>query len=300
MPDAKSRDEILAQARTPAIDGLSSEPSAVARAVRSFVDDGQVEPALELVARAWRVWTSGGAVEEGAAAAGAALEASRGAGGVWRRRALYADGVIAFRAGDGERSRRRNEELLDAARSSDDVRGECDALTGLARLALRAGDYDSVVELATRARQKARAAGDVAAEAAPLHLAAAGVRLQQRYDDARLLYLESLALNESLGAKAFVAMETHNLGWVELHRGDAVAAARWFEERNAMSTPDAYGDAWAELNSAALATARGEGAEARRRFEAGAATLERLGVALDPDDSFEFTWLREQLDASAC
>ena len=44
--------------------------------------------------------------------------------GVWRARALYGDGATAFRAGDSERSRSRNQELLDIARATGDERGE--------------------------------------------------------------------------------------------------------------------------------------------------------------------------------
>jgi hypothetical protein len=42
---------------------------------------------------------------------------------VWRARALYADGMFAFRSGDQARSRMRNEEALRLARETDDARG---------------------------------------------------------------------------------------------------------------------------------------------------------------------------------
>ena len=47
--------------------------------------------------------------------------------------------------------------------------------------------------------------------------------LQQEYAAARDLYLESLELSGTLGNEAGVAMEQHNLGWVELHLGNVVA-----------------------------------------------------------------------------
>src|SRR5262249_18447009 len=160
----------------------------VADAVNALADAGQAESALELVARTWRVWNAHGELAAGSAAARAALEAP-GAGEtpLWRARALYADGLLAFRAGDPDPSRARNQEALEVAREAGDVRGECDALTGLARVAVRDGAYAEVVSLAREARERARAAGDRAAEAAPLHLEAAGVRLQG--DHARALEL---------------------------------------------------------------------------------------------------------------
>jgi tetratricopeptide (TPR) repeat protein len=294
--DSMTPEEILDRARA-SDDSLAADPAALAQAVRAFVEAGSAASALELVGRAWRAWTSSGRLEEGRAAVELALNAGRDTQGVWRARALYADGVIAFRAGDSERSWTRNQELLDIARATDDVRGECDGLTGMARLALRRGDYPEVVRLAREAREKAVVAGDPAAEAPPLHLEAAGMRLQRRYDDARRLYLDSLELNKSLGNRPVVAMERHNLGWVELHRGDIDAAEAWFRERDTNSSPNAYGDAWAELNWAAVAVARGRLDEARRRFEVGTAAIERLGVRLDPDDQAEFDWLAAQTHA---
>jgi tetratricopeptide (TPR) repeat protein len=218
---------------------------------------------------------------------------------IWRVRALCADGVLAFRAGDQQRSRGRNEEALRIAREEGDARGECDALTGLARVALRDGRYEEVIALARQARGRARAGGEREAEAAPLHLQAAGVRLQGDYPAARELYLESLALNRELGSETWVAMEQHNLGWVELHLGDVDGAEGCFRERDARAGRDAYGDAWSELNWAAVAFARGDPGEARRRFAAGGRALEALGVALDPDDQSELDWLCRQLEAAS-
>lgn len=293
-------EEVLDRARAGDLDSLNAEPAAVAQAVHAFVEAGEAGSAVELVGRAWRTWSSSGKLDEGRATAEVALTAARGTHGVWRARALYGDGVIAFRAGDSERSRARNEELLDIARATGDVRGECDGLTGMARLALRDGDNPQVVRLAREAREKARVAGDREAEAPPLHLEAAGMRLQRRYDDARLLYLESLELNKRLGNPRVIAMERHNLGWVDLHRGDIDAAEAWFHERDTTSHRDAYGDVWVELNWAAVAAERGRVDEAKQRFEAGSAALERLGVKLDPDDQVEFDWLAAQVGNRSC
>ena len=118
-------------------------------------------------------WMSEGALPEGAAAAAAALASPAGEiVSVWRVRALYGDGVIAFREGARGRALARNEEALSLARETNDIRGECEALTGLARVALRDSEYRRVVELASEGRRIARGAGDREAEAAPLHLQA--------------------------------------------------------------------------------------------------------------------------------
>jgi len=292
--------QVLDRARARDLAALTADTGAVADAVRAFVEAGDATSALEVVGRGWRVWTATGKVDEGASAAATALDATGATDQTWRARALYGDGVIAFRAGDSVRSRARNEELLELARRSGDARGEADALTGLARLALREGDYAEVVRLAREGLERARAAGDAEAEGAPLHLEAAGTRLQGHFAEAKTLYLESLELNERIGNGAVVAMEHHNLGWVEVHLGDADAAERWFRERDADSSPDAYVDAWRDLNRSAVALLRGDAAEARRRYDAGVAALQALGVVLDPDDAFERDWLASSLSERAC
>lgn len=123
------------------------------------------------------------------------------------------------------------------------------------------------------------------------------MRLSGDYDRARELYLESLALAERLGNERVKQMEFHNLGWVELHRGDVDSAARMFAERDERSGLDAYGDAWQELNAAAVAVARGERERALPLFESGRQMLSDLGVALDPDDRFELDWLTGEIGA---
>jgi len=242
----------------------------------------------------WREWFDRGEFEEGLARVREALDASEAdEPSVDRVRVLYGAHLLAFRRGEPAAEYAR--QALDLARELGDVRGECDGLTGLARAALREGDYEQVARYAAEGVRKARQAGDAAAEASPLHLQAAGVRLTGDYDQARALYLESVALAERLGDERRKQTEFHNLGWVELHRGDVDAAARMFEERDARSSIDAYGDAWRDLNNAALALARGDRDEAARLFDVGKRKLADLGAELDPDDQSEVDWMTEQL-----
>jgi tetratricopeptide (TPR) repeat protein len=289
-------DEALALARSGDLATLGEARGSLATAVRAFADAGDPASALELFGRCWRIWFSRGELAEGAALAASALAAA-GPGGdsAWRTRALYADGLFAFRAGDSDRSLRRNEEALRLARGSGDVRGECDALTGLARIALREGRHRDVVELAERARELARHGGDREAEAAPLHLHAAGLRLLERHGAARDLYMASLELNKTLGNSAGVAMEQHNLGWVELHLGNPAGAEAWFRLCEHPENPDEYGRAWSHLNRAAVAAARGDTDAAYRSYSKGISALHTLGIVLDPDDQFELDWLRARL-----
>ena len=249
---------------------------------------------LEEAAAHWREWFDRGEFDEGAARVRDALNAPGAERpSVDRVRVLYAAHLLAFRRGEPSGAYAR--ECLDLAHQLGDVRGECDGLTGLAREALRAGDYARVAEYAAEGLSKARASGDRAAEGSPLHLLAAGTRMSGDYDRARELYLESVVLGDALGDERRKQQEFHNLGWVELHRGDVDAAERMFSLRNARPGLDAMGDAWTELNQAGIVIARGQREDAARRFEAGRRQIQELGAALDPDDQFEFDWLGAQL-----
>ena len=250
---------------------------------------------LKDAAAHWREWFDNGEYEEGAARVGEALAVQGAeAPSIDRVRVLYGAHLFAFRR--GEPSEAFAQETLDLARVLGDTRGECDGLTGLARAALRDGDWDRVAEYAAEGLRSARAVGDPAAEVAPLHLLAAGVRLRGDFDAARELYLESVALADRLGNDRMKQVEFHNLGWVELHRGDTESAAQMFADRDALSGLDAYGDAWRDLNGAALALARGSRMDALPLFERGAKKLTDLGAALDPDDQSEMDWLTQQLE----
>ena len=251
-------------------------------------------PSLQETAAAWREWFDAGDLEGGAARVAEVLRATADdPPSVERARVLYAAHLFAFRL--GRPSREYAQQALDVARSLGDLRGQSEGLTGLARAALRDGDHAQVAEHAAEGLRAARACGDLAAQRLPLHLYAAGVRLSGDYDRARELYLESLALARALGDRRSEAMEQHNLGWVEIHRGDVEAAAAAFAARDANSVADAYGEAWTELNRAGLAVARGDREEARRLHEEGRRRLEAMGAALDPDDRSEIEWLEAQL-----
>jgi len=249
---------------------------------------------LDEAAAHWREWLESGDYEGGARRVREALDTpGADAPTVERVRVLYAAHLFAFRS--GEPSHAFAQQAFDLACEVGDVRGQCEGLTGLARAALREGDWGQAAAYAAEGVKKARDANDPVAETAPLHLQAAGVRLSGNYDGARELYLESIALADRLGDERRKQTEFHNLGWVELHRGDVGSARRMFAERDARSGLDAYGDAWTQLNSSALAIASGDRETALTLFEQGKTKLADLGVALDPDDQSEFDWLTRQL-----
>lgn len=296
MPKHAAHMQALERARSPNPAWTPADVPALEDAVRDLAEMQDAASALELVGRTWRAWLSAGAIASGRATARLALGVPGSADVTpWYCRALYADGLFAFRAGDNSGSLERNNEVLAVARRTRDTQGQIEALTGLARVALRVGDYARVVALAREARELAATTDQPALRAGPLHLHAAGVRLLQDYRAARDLYLENLELARRLGNSAGVAMEEHNLGWVSLHLGDADAAEGHFE-RARQAASDAYGRAWQTLNMAAVALARGALPQAREGYASGKAQLDALGQELDPDDRFELDWMRSKLE----
>jgi tetratricopeptide (TPR) repeat protein len=215
-----------------------------------------------------------------------------------RARALYADGLAAFREGDQRTSKTKNEAALELARESGDLEAEALALVGLSRVALREGDYAGVCTLASRARERVEGESR-ALDAGPLHMLAAGTRLMGRYDAARDLYAESLELNREMRNDYGIGMELHNLGFVELHRGNPSEAEHLFNEAATLSGDAPYDLAMGDLERGALAAVQGDRSTAAELLATAEKRLRDAGIVLDPDDAFELAWVRDALGEPA-
>ena len=277
------------------VERLAPQREELAEAVRFLGENGDEESAVEFAANVWRLWLLKGDIPGGRLLLAAALDSGEGRPSRARALALYGDGLLAFRAGAMIDSQDRNDAALRAARTVGDREAEALALVGLSRVAFRNGDYASVRSLAAEARDLTRTL-DAAAGAAPLHLLAAGTRLAGDYDEATGLYAESLELNRRLGDSRGVAMELHNIGHVELHRGNVDAAERCFADcADVRNHDDPYEVAMTHLNHAALAFSRGDRERAAELLRRTQSALDGAGIVLDPDDAFEVEWLHERV-----
>ena len=99
-----------------------------------------------------------------------------------------------------------------------------------------------------------------------------------------------MELARQMGDERGVAMEQHNLGHVELHRGNVDQAERLFSARLefARTSADPYEHAMTALNEAAVAAARRDDERARKRLAEAGRLLGDNGIVLDPDDASEF------------
>lgn len=269
------------------MDRLEREHDRLHAALWWLIAQGRGADALALVAPVWRLWLTRAEPREGDEWLNAALHAPGAAApSSDRAKALYGAGVLAFRQGENERSRRLNEESLAVAREVGDQAAAVDALVGLARVALRDGDFVSVRARSEEGMAIARELGERAAQALPLHLLAAVTRMEGNYEGARRLYRESIALGEELGDRRAVALEYINLGCVEVLAGDAGSAEPHLREglravrelRAQELIPSCL------IGLAAVAAASGDGSRAARLLGAAEAELEATGTTLDPDD----------------
>ncbi len=240
------------------VERLTPEREDIMEAVRFLAENGEEDEAAEMAANVWRLWSLSGDIASGRELMSAALDIGEPRPSRSRALALYGDGLLAFRAGAMEESQARNDAALKAARAVNDREAEALALVGLSRVAFRDGDYARVRSLAAEARDLTRNL-DASAGLPPLHLLAAGTRLAGDYDEAIRLYTESLEASRRLGNTRGVGVELHNIGHVELHRGNVQEAERCFAERAQICNHnDPYEVAMTHLNHAALAFARGD------------------------------------------
>lgn len=268
-------------------DKIVTERESFASAARSLIESGDEEAATELAANVWRLWVVARDPHDGRTFLAAILDGRDGEPSRTRALALYGDGLLAFMVGAHEDSRARSEASLEAARTVGDPEALALAHLGLSRVAFLDGDYEGARSLAAAARNFARAL-DPALGQAPLHMHAQGTRFSGDYEQAAALFEKSLALNRRIGDEGMVGVELHNLGHVEIHRGNVDSAERYFAECERLgTTDDPYAVAAAHLNRAAVAFARSDRDRATALLADTDSMLEESRTNLAPDDRFE-------------
>lgn len=278
----------------PSVERLAACRPELGHAVRAFLDAGQVGAALELAACSWRLWILARDVAGGRAFLAGALAAAPPTPSRWRALALYGDGLLAFWQNALRESAARSEAALADARALGDAEARTLAAVGRSRAALSEGDPERALALAAEAREAARTLAP-AFDQSPLHMCAQAHRAAGRLDAAAGLFAASLELNRRLGDTGMVGVELHNLGHVEVRRGQVDLAERLFRECAGDGAADDFGAAMNELNAAAVAVARGETDRAATLLARAEAGLAKAGVDPAGDDQDEIRWIRSQL-----
>ena len=115
------------------------------------------------------------------------------------------------------------------------------------------------------------------------------------YDEAAALFEGSLELNQRIGDAGMVDVELHNLGHVELRRGNVGQAERYFARCTEPDAEDPYGLSLATFNETAVALGHGHHERASMLLARGDAVLEGASIQLATDDQAEVDWLRRRL-----
>jgi tetratricopeptide (TPR) repeat protein len=277
------------------VERLTAEQDSFADAARFFVEEGAADDADEIAANVWRLWIMSRDLEGGRVFLAEVLDHRDAEPSRARALALYGDGLLAFWQGDKEAVRARSEAALQAALAVGDPEALALAHIGLSRAEFDDGDYHSSRDHAVRARELVRPM-QPALEQGALHGHAQATRMLGEDDEAAALFAESLALNRRIGDQGMVVVDLHNLGHVEVRRGNLDAAERCFGELPAQgSTDNPYDAAMTDLNQAALAYGRGDNDRASALLTSVRSRLEQSGIEPFKDDKFELDWLAERV-----
>lgn len=195
----------------------------------------------------------------------------------------------AFRRGQDDVVARLADAEAERARAADDPPALVEALYLRSRLAVRAGDLPGAARIASEALAVAVRTGDRALEERPRHVLAGVTRLAGDLPRARVLYQESIELNEALGHADTVTSEVHNLAFTELGLGETAAARERFATSRARIVAAGYRDfvPYAYVGAAATAVAEGDPARAARLAGLARRAFADLGQVPDPDDAQE-------------
>lgn len=262
--------------------------------LRWYIAAGRVTEALRFATAMGPFWRSEGRVDDGRRLLAAALalpdsappSPQRGA----RARAWYEAGVLAFRQRDQDASRAANEKSLELATQLADREAIAQALVGLSRVELRAGEYDSVRAHAGRASALLREAGDTSGAIGPAHMVAAVDRMTGHDSAAAALYEQTLARFRAEHDDAGVAGEVMNLAYVRLHQGRRAEARSLLRDalNRFVALHDDMSQAFVLAAFGAVAADAGDAAAAAQLYGAAGKLLATGGVTLDPDDQYEF------------
>lgn len=207
-----------------------------------------------------------------------------------REHALYNAGVLAFRQGEESKSQELNQESLAVARKLGDPAGEASALIGLSRIALRHHQYKRVIANAEKAAALRRGIGDERGSVGAMHMVAAAERMQGNDERAQRIYETTLENFRAAGNESGVIGELYNLGYVHLHQKHVAKAEELFGGalKAYAAEKDDASVAYCLAAFGAVAAVKKDGVRAAQLYGAASATLDRLGIKLDPDDQLDW------------
>jgi predicted ATPase/class 3 adenylate cyclase len=190
-------------------------------------------------------------------------------------------GLAAVRSGDYVLGEQRLSEALDLAKKTNHIRGIVAALDHLGELAWRQGDYEAAKERYQECLTYARRQTGRQKEMSTLDALIGQARIlmmQERYDEARVLFTTCLDIQQRQGNKTGLAYTQSDLSEVAFRQGDYEAARRHAEESLALrqEVKNEWGIADSQFQLAQAEHMQGLHEEALRHLKESLAIFERL------------------------
>lgn len=253
-------------------------------AMQWFIDQQRPNEAMRLVSSLDGFWMATKRLNEGATWFDRVLAMSGGDHAL-RGQTLFQAGLLIFWTGDDERAAALHHQAIELGRRIGDPTVTAQALTGLARIALRT-DVDEARRLCREALELTEGTADRLGRSNAIHVLAVGAQMAGDFIEARELMRERIAMARDEGNLATVGSESGNLSMVERQLGNLDEAEA--HARESLVIDDQRGDSWAMpyglSGLAAIAAERGEFERAATLVGAAETMMTVQGAEWPPDE----------------
>ena len=260
-------------------------------AVRRLVEQGEAEDAAWSAARLYFYWLYCGQISQGRELMALVLPLSEQASPAARAVLLEVAGTLAFEHGDQQAARTLFASSADQATLARDSATEANALGGLARCELAAGNLDAARAAAAACDAIHLSRGDDEADRDfPLHILAYADYIAGDDNAARAGFHRTLELNRRCGRRPGEARELTNLCSVETRAGNLDLADSLGREALDISAEIGYARLvpYCLINLGGVAAARGQYERAALLLGAGDRLLSADGAQLNPGTALEY------------
>jgi len=264
-------------------------------ALQWFIDQGRSDEAMRLATALASFWMATRRLEEGAGWFDRALAAPGGDDGN-RGHTCFHAGMLAFWIGDDVRAAAHHHRAVDIGRRAGNATVTAQALTGLARIALRT-DVSEARRLCREALAVTEGTNDRLGRSNAIHVLGVAAQMAGDLVEARDWMNQRIEIAREMGNLAGVGMECGNLSMVERQLGNLERAEAL--GRESLGIYYRRGDAWAMpyglSGLAAIATERGEYERAATLVGAAEAMVEAQNAAWPPDEKPHYERMLDRL-----
>jgi tetratricopeptide (TPR) repeat protein len=270
--------------RTELLEQLEERYDDLLAAMQWFLDHGQTDEALRIARSLPSFWMATRRLDEGSEWFDRILDAPAG-DDVNRGGGCFDAGLLVFWTGDDERAAARHREALEIGRRIGDPTVTAQALTGLARIALRT-DVAEARRLCREALEVTEGTDDRRGRSNAVHVLGVAAQMEGDLVEARALMTERIALARELGSYLGVSSEAANLSMVERQLGNLERADELVRESLdiARVREDEWMFPYALSGLAAIAAERGELERAATLVGAAETMMESQGAEWPPDE----------------